>query len=290
MDHASEAAGWTGAPCRVAMPLHRAGPVVFSSPHSGRRYPRSLLGRSRLDALALRASEDAFVDLLFADAPRHGAPLVMADFPRAFVDVNRAVEELDPALILDAPRPRARSLRVSAGLGVVPRVVSENRPIYDGKLAWAEVRARLDSCYRPYHATLRSLLEEARRLFGVAILIDCHSMPSDPRRARRPDIILGDCFGAACAPDLAQRAAESFSRAGFAVGRNAPFAGGYITQHYGRPGQGIEALQIEIDRGLYLDEARVAPAAHFEQVRARLAPVIRDLARLRGAFGAVAAE
>jgi len=284
--------GWAGSPVTVLEPATLSSAAVFSSPHSGRRYPDNFIDRSRLDALSLRASEDAFVDDLFRTAADYGAPLIAAEFPRAFVDVNRADDELDPALIAGTSI-RARTLRVSAGLGVVPRVVSEGRPIYDGKLTMTEVQARIAACHAPYHNTVMNTLRRAKDAFGMGFLVDCHSMPSENGRStsRRAEIVVGDCYGVSCAYDISDTVVGLFRRAGFRVARNAPFAGGYLTHRYGRPRRGYHAIQIEIDRGLYLDEARVEPLAAYNDFASALQPVIAGLAELPRMLGtAMAAE
>jgi N-formylglutamate amidohydrolase len=279
----------------LKLPETPASCAVFNSPHSGSEYPRSFLARTRLDPLQIRSSEDAFVDRLFAAAPAHGAPLLAARVPRACVDLNRAADELDPVLIAGASR-RAMNPRVAAGLGVIPRVVAEGRTIIDGKLPLAEAEHRLNAYYRPYHARLRGLLEEQRERYGQAILYDCHSMPHDALSSapvvwgRRPNVILGDRFGASCDRWLIDAATEVFRAAGFVVARNAPFAGGYITQHYGRPQAGFHALQIEIDRALYMDEVRVEPLDCFPAVQAQVGEAVAGLARLSGRALPVAAE
>ena len=284
--------GWTGSPVTITEPRSLTSAAVFSSPHSGRCYPEDLTRRSRLDSVSLRASEDAFVDDLFSSAPNCGAPLIAATFPRAFVDVNRADDELDPALIA-APAIRARTLRVSAGLGVVPRVVSEGRPIYDGKLTMQEVQARIAACHTPYHAAVSSSLRRAKEAFGIGFLVDCHSMPSERGRggSRRAEIVIGDCYGASCGADVTDMVVGLFRRAGFRVARNAPFAGGYLTHRYGRPRRGYHAIQIEIDRSLYLDELRIEPSAGYTDFAKALLPVVAGLADLPLTLGtALAAE
>ena len=279
----------------LTMPEARTSCAVFNSPHSGSSYPPEFLRRTRLDRLQMRSSEDAFVDELFGGAPRQGAPLLAARTPRAWVDFNRACDDLDPALIAGASR-RFVNPRIAAGLGVIPRVVAEGRPIMDGKMTLSEARTRLDTCWRPYHRALQDLLRAQRTRFGVAILFDCHSMPHDALSTapvvwgRRPDIVLGDRFGAACGRWLMDAAADMFASSGFAVARNAPFAGGYITQAYGRPRQGYHALQIEIDRSLYMDELAIEKRADFDEVRARLARVVSDLATVGPDSLPVAAE
>ena len=267
------------------LPAERRSCAVFSSPHSGRDYPAAFLEASLLDPLQLRSSEDAFVDELFAAAPEAGAPLLAARVPRACIDLNRAADELDPALISGYAR-RFLSARIAAGLGVIPRVVGEGRQIMHGKLTLAEAHRRLDTVWHPYHTRLRALLDEARTAFGAAILFDCHSMPHDALAVaptvsgRQPDVVLGDRFGAACDTWLIEAASDAFAAAGFAVARNAPFAGGYITQTYGRPQRGLQALQIEIDRALYMDEARIERLPEFAEVAARIGDVVGKIAAL----------
>lgn len=279
----------------LRMPPGRRSCAVFSSPHSGAEYPPAFLRRSSLTPLQIRSSEDAFVDELFAAAPGAGAPLLAARVPRACIDLNRAADDLDPALIAGASR-RYLNARVAAGLGVIPRVVGEGRAIMQGKLTLAEAERRIRDCWHPYHDQLRTLLAEARALHGMAILVDCHSMPHDALnatpsvRGRRPDIILGDRFGAACQRWLVDAATDLFAAQGFRVARNALFAGGYITQAYGRPAQGVQAMQIEIDRALYMDETRIERLPGFDEVAARIGEVAAGLAALEPRRLPVAAE
>ena len=269
----------------LRMPAVRRSCAVFSSPHSGADYPEAFLDASLLDPLQIRSSEDAFVDQLFAAAPPAGAPLLAARVPRACIDLNRAADDLDPALIAGASR-RYLNARIAAGLGVIPRVVGEGRQIMQGKLTLAEAQQRIADCWYPYHDCLRRLLAEARIRFGMAILIDCHSMPHDALgaaaavRGRPPNVILGDRFGAACERWLIDAATDLFTAAGFRVARNAPFAGGYITQTYGQPQQGVQAFQIEIDRSLYMDEPRIVRSVDFDDVAARVGQVAAGLAAL----------
>lgn len=270
---------------KLALPAGHRSCAVFSSPHSGRDYPAALIRASRLGLAELRSSEDAFVDELFAAAPDAGAPLIAARLPRAWVDLNRAQADLDPALIAGAGRG-SRNPRIAAGLGVIPRVVGEGRAILDGKLSLAEAEARLATAWRPYHARLGQLLAESRAACGVALLFDCHSMPRDALNAaplvggRRPAVILGDRFGTSCDRWLMDLVSGIFEGAGFVVARNTPFAGGYITQAYGRPRRGVHALQIEIDRALYMDEARIERRPDFHLVAERVATVTRALAAI----------
>lgn len=279
----------------LRMPRDVTSRAVFSSPHSGRAYPDEFLRTSVLTPLEVRSSEDAFVDSLFGAAPDHGAPLLAANLPRAYVDLNRAADELDPALIAGITRKGANA-RVAAGLGVIPRVVAEGRQIRLGKISQREAEDRLRLGYRPFHGMLRTLLDEQAGRFGIAILFDCHSMPHDALasaplvRGRRPDVILGDRFGASCGRWLSDAALSIFVEQGFVVARNAPFAGGYITQNYGRPSRGIHTLQIEIDRALYMDEATLRPLPRFAEIADRLSHAIAVLTRLGEEPVAVAAE
>lgn len=263
-------------PYRLERPERQSVPFVFASPHSGRLYPDSLLARTRLDATTLRRSEDAFVDELFAGVVGLGAPLLAAQFPRAFLDVNRSSTELDAGMFdgalgvpVDSPSPR-----VAAGLGVIPRIVRDGAEIYRGKLKSGEADARLEQLYRPYHRALAELMAETRARFGVAVLIDCHSMPS---ALSVPDIVLGDRYGASAAPPLTTHAEAAFLREGFSVARNTPYAGGHSTVLYGRVASGCHALQVEINRALYLDEDRVAKRMSFDMVKVRLTRAIRNL-------------
>lgn len=283
------------APFRLTEPSRLTTGAVFNSPHSGDQYPAELIARTRLDRLQLRASEDALVDRLFAPAALYGAPLLAATAPRAWVDLNRGPAELDPALI-EGVRATGLNQRIAAGLGVVPRIVSEGAAIYDGKLTLIEAQERIRTLHAPYHARLEALLARARETFGAAILFDCHSMPSEALRAaprvrgRAPEVVLGDRFGAAAARDIVAETQAAFEAQGFVVARNAPFAGGYITQRYGRPSRGLNAVQIEIDRGLYLDQRRIEPNGAFSEVARRLEQVIVALARIEPGAVALAAE
>lgn len=266
---------------RVSEPRVLDSGAVFSSPHSGRGYTAAFLASSRLDPMRLRASEDAFVDELFAPAVRYGAPVLAAVAPRAFIDLNRCPTDLDPNLV-EGAETRTANARVIAGLGVVPRIVAEGVAIYDGRIPLAEAQARIVEWHLPYHAKLVDLLLRARRSFGAALLIDCHSMPSAALAAgasprRKPpaaDIVLGDRFGAAANPAIMAEIEAAFVAAGFRVARNAPFAGGYITERYGRPAAGVSAVQIEIDRALYLDQSSMTRTAGFDALAGALEPVI----------------
>jgi N-formylglutamate amidohydrolase len=257
-------------------------PLVFASPHSGRIYPEDMM--AALDARTIRRSEDALVDDLIAAAPDLGATLLTARYARAYIDLNRDAFELDPGMFADElPEfARGRTARVAAGLGAIPRVVSEGQEIYARKLTFAEARGRIDEAHRPYHAALERLIAEAHRAHGFAILIDWHSMPAAAARVggrERPcDMVLGDRFGAACASVLTVRAERELEAMGYKVARNTPYAGGYTTEHYGRPARRTHALQIEINRGLYLDEETLAPTAGFGRLKADLERLTRCLA------------
>ena len=270
---------------RLIRPLRQETSVIFASPHSGRDYSAAFLAASQLDTLHLRSSEDAYVDRLIARAPLCGAPLLCALTPRAYIDLNRASDELDPAVIAGIDRS-AHNPRISSGLGVIPRVVSGGRVIHSGKITLAEAQHRLTQHWRPYHNALSGLIEETCAAFGEAILIDCHSMPHEAidSHARpgqpKPEIVLGDRFGAAAGREVVDQVEAAFARAGFRVVRNAPFAGAYIAQHYGRPLSRKHVVQVEIDRGLYLDEARVEPGANFASFVVRFNRVVADIARI----------
>lgn len=272
-------------PFRLLMPERPFTPIVFTSSHSGRCYNAELLAGVRLCSLDLRRSEDSFVDELFGAAPDYGAPLLAANFPRAFCDANREPWELDPAMFAD-PLPswvNTTSARVTAGLGTIARVVASGEPIYSAKLSFAEAERRIRAYWRPFHDALAGLVSDAKARFGYCWLIDCHSMPSGNQMRRsvgRPvEFVLGDLHGAACA-SRATRFVEAFlAGKGFVVRRNDPYAGGYITAHYGRPTDDVHVLQIEIARGLYMDEARIERSAAFPAVRQQITALISALSR-----------
>ncbi|MBC8131288.1 MAG: N-formylglutamate amidohydrolase [Rhizobiaceae bacterium] len=273
-------------PCpafEVLAPALQTLPLVFCSPHSGRVYPTSFIGSSRLAGDAIRRSEDLFVDQLFDFVPALGAPLLIARFPRAFLDVNREPYELDPAMFSeDLPGfVNVASVRVAGGLGTIPRIVAEREDIYRDKLSVAEGLGRIEDIYKPFHASLADLVKATRDRFGIAILVDCHSMPSTVRAlpgGRRPDIVLGDRFGTSASNHIVSLAADSLSALGYDVMRNKPYAGGYITERYGRPGGGIHALQIEINRGLYADEKHFVPNLNFDRLRSDLVSFVSAFA------------
>jgi len=269
-------------PFVVARPADLLVPLVFNSPHSGRIYPSTFLAASRLDPHTLRRSEDAFVEELFAFVTDLGAPLLHAHFPRAYLDVNREPYELDPVLFRGGLPHYAntQSVRVAGGLGTIARIVSESDEIYREPLSVEAALERINRLYTPYHDTLAALLLEAKREFGLCVLIDCHSMPSNPiadRGTGRPDFVLGDRFGTSCSGELTRLAASQLEALGYAVALNKPYAGGYITEHYGRPHKAQHVLQIEINRALYMDETRFEKSAGFERLRAGLETMVRGL-------------
>ena len=274
----------------LSVPVRQTLAGVFASPHSGTDYRPEFLAQSRLDPVTLRRSEDAFVDELFEAAPRRGAALIKAVFPRAYVDPNREPWELDAAMF-EGPLPdyvNSRSPRVAAGLGTVARVVANGEEIYLDKLAFAEVARRIEQFYCPYHAALKNLVERTHDRFGWCFLIDCHSMPSvggpmdrDPGM-RRVDFVLGDCYGASCGPALVETVESYLAGLGYVVTRNLPYAGGYVTRHYGRPERGVHALQIEVNRALYMDEERVERRPRLERLAAEMDGLIAALGALDG--------
>lgn len=278
----------------VARPPRQTAPVIFASPHSGRRYSDDFVASSRLDALGLRRSEDSFVDELYAAAPDFGAPLLAATFPRAWCDANREPWELDPLMFADElPQwVNATSPRVAAGLGTIARIVASGEAIYGYKLRFADAEHRVNACWQPYHDMLGALIGGTMALFGSCLLIDCHSMPSpgpatsgslggaSGRNAfKQPDFVLGDAHGTACTPRVTRFVERALTDLGFTVRRNDPYAGGFITRHYGRPRDRIHVLQIEIARDLYMDEARIERLPRFAAIRRDVTTLIEGLVR-----------
>lgn len=279
----------------LTRPRARTCPVIFASPHSGRDYPPDFLAQAVLDRHTIRSSEDAFVDRLFDAAPGKGAPLIVARAPRAYIDLNRAADELDPGVIEGITRA-PHNPRISSGLGVIPRVVAGGRAIYRGKLPLAEAEARIRRFWHPYHQALAGLIEETQAAFGEAVLIDCHSMPHEAIEAHtrpgqaRPEVVLGDRYGATAGRAVMERVEAAFAGAGLRVGRNAPFAGAHVAQAYGRPSRGVHVVQVEIDRALYMDEVRVEPLPGFEGFRTVMAGVVAALVADAGQARQLAAE
>ncbi len=280
--------------CTDLFVLHRphegvpANPVIYDSPHSGRCYPAEFVRETALPLSGLRASEDFAVDLLFMAAPSAGSHLLAAQRPRAWLDLNRAPDELS-AEMFDGAAPewaRTDGERARAGLGVIPRIISEDREIYARRLSWREARQRIDAAWKPYHARLRALLEETRARFGAAILIDCHSMPESAAKAmtplslRQPDIILGDVNGASCDPLLTDTLHRLFADAGLNVRRNRVYTGGYITRRYGLEGFGAHAIQIEINRRLYTRPGDYRLTEAFFDLQKIITGVIHALPKL----------
>ncbi len=272
-------------PFSIEEPLRLTSPVVVSSPHSGNVYPPEFLAQSRLHPSVLRRSEDMHVDRLVEGVSELGAPLIRAHFPRAYVDANREPFELDPRMFEGRLPQHAntRSLRVAGGLGSIPKVVGDNLEIYAGRWPVEEALERIQSCHRPYHAALARLLQRAMRGFGVSILLDLHSMPSasvERDGGRRVDIVLGDRFGTSAAPELVDLAESWLRGAGYGVTRNRPYAGGYITEHYGAPDAGQHALQVEINRALYMNESTGALLPGAAHLRLDLMSLFRSIAAM----------
>ena len=272
-------------PFEIIEPEHWRGPVLFNSPHSGRIYPREFLKSSRLDLPTLRRSEDSFVDDLAQGVVMRGYPLMRAHFPRCYVDVNREPYELDPRMF-DGRLPsfaNTRSMRVAGGLGTVARVVGDAQEIYHQRIPIDDALRRIEGLYKPYHRALRRVLTRVHRDFGAAVLIDCHSMPStagakDDRP--RADIVLGDRYGTSCVPIVSETAEATFRELGYVVSRNKPYAGGFITEHYGNPAAGLHSIQIEINRALYMDERRYERSASFARVAADITLLSDRLAEI----------
>lgn len=257
-------------------------PFVFNSPHSGRHYPERFLAMSRLDGMAIRRSEDCYVDELFGCAVGLGAPILVAHFPRAYLDANREAWELDPRMFSEPLPPFAniRSARVAGGLGTIPRLVGEGLEIYSGRIPFQEAARRIENVYKPYHDTLRRLVGATRASFGYAVLIDCHSMPGSIKLGEsglRPDFIVGDRFGTSASASLTEAAIGLLTAMGYTVAHNKPYAGGFITEHYGRPAQALHALQIEVNRSLYMNEATLEKTAGFDALAQDLAQFSADL-------------
>ncbi len=268
-------------PVMLRRPARQLAPLVFASPHSGRFYPPEFLAESRLDALSVRRSEDSFVDELFASAPELGAPLLAATFPRVYCDANREAWELDPGMF-DGPLPpwvNSASPRVGAGLGTIARIVASGEPVYRRRLSFPVVETRIQRCWHPYHAALAGLIAETKAQFGCCLVIDCHSMPTHPLHspAMAPDFVLGDAHGTACAPRAVRRVEEVLVGLGHRVRRNDPYAGGYVTRHYGRPRESVHVLQLETARALYMNEATIERLPRMAELKAGLTMMIERM-------------
>jgi N-formylglutamate amidohydrolase len=258
-------------PYEIIEPAACIAPVAFNSPHSGSTYPRDFLSLSQLDIGTLRRSEDSFVDALVAGVVKRGYPLMRAHFPRCYVDVNREPYELDPRMF-EGRLPsfaNTRSMRVAGGLGTVARVVGDAQEIYDQRIPVDDALARIETLYKPYHRALRRLFTKLHRDFGAAVLIDCHSMPSSAGHKDdrpRPEFVLGDRYGTSCVGAVSETVEQTLRGMGYTVSRNKPYAGGFITEHYGNPAAGLHAIQLEINRGLYMDERRYERIAAFSRL------------------------
>ena len=273
-------------PFEIIEPAEYRGPVVFNSPHSGRVYPRAFLNAAKLDLSTLRRSEDSFVDDLIAGVVPRGHPMVRVHFPRCYVDVNREPYELDPRMF-DGRLPsfaNTRSMRVAGGLGTVARVVGDAQEIYDRRISVNDALRRIETLYKPYHRALRRLFTKVHRDFGAAILLDCHSMPSTTGAGReerpRADIVLGDRYGTSCVPVVSEVVESTLRSFGYAVSRNKPYAGGFITEHYGNPAVGLHTIQIEMNRGLYMDERRFERSACFGLLASHLEALADQVAAI----------
>lgn len=267
----------------VHEPVSQTIPFVYNSPHSGRIYPPEFIAQSRLEGISIRRSEDHYVDELFGAAVDLGAPLLLANFPRAYLDVNREPYELDPRMFdgLLPPYANINSLRVAGGLGTIPRIVAENMEIYARRLPVQEGLERVESVYKPYHFALRRLIARTHVQFGFGVLIDCHSMPGNVRVAgsnARPDFIIGDRYGTSASAELSRTAIGILEEMGFAAIRNKPYAGGFITEHYGRPSRGLHALQIEVNRSIYVDEVTLEKRPDFDTVVTAITSFMRQIA------------
>jgi N-formylglutamate amidohydrolase len=231
---------------------------------------------SRIDMATLRKSEDSFMDELIAGLGDQGFATIRVNFPRSYVDVNREPYELDPRMFAGRLPSFAntRSMRVAGGLGTIPRVVGDGQEIYSDRLSIDDALQRIESLYKPYHRALRRLIAKVHHDFGTAILVDCHSMPSvgvSREEPRRPDLVIGDRYGTSCAPLLADVIQGTMQSLGYSVGRNKPYAGGFITEHYGNLGSGLHAIQIELNRAIYMDERLRERSTNFARVAADMA-------------------
>jgi N-formylglutamate amidohydrolase len=258
-------------PFEIVEPAEWRAPIIFNSPHSGSVYPHDFLNASRIDLAALRRSEDSFMDELIGGLSARGFPTVRVNFPRSYVDVNREPYELDPRMFIGRLPSFAntRSMRVAGGLGTIPRVVGDGQEIYRERISVDDALARIEALYKPYHRALRRLINKAHQAFGVVVLVDCHSMPSigvSRDEPRRPDVVIGDRYGTSCAPLLPDMVEETMRALGYSTARNKPYAGGFITEHYGNPASGLHTVQVELNRAIYMDERRRERGPRFEQV------------------------
>ncbi len=268
--------GETSPPFEIVEPAEWRAPIIFNSPHSGSVYPDDFLVASRIDLPTLRRSEDSFMDELIGHLSDLGFPVVRVNFPRSYVDVNREPYELDPRMFSGRLPSFAntRSMRVAGGLGTIPRVVGDGQEIYRDRISVDDALSRIETLYKPYHRALRRLINKVHQMFGTVVVVDCHSMPSvgiSRDEPRRPDVVIGDRYGTSCTPLLPDRVEETMSSLGYSIGRNKPYAGGFITEHYGNPASGLHAVQLELNRAIYMDERRRERSPRFEQVAADFA-------------------
>ena len=275
--------GEASPPFEIVEPAQWRAPIIFNSPHSGSRYPNEFLSASRIDLATLRRSEDSFMDELITDLSGRGFAVIRVHFPRSYVDVNREPYELDPRMFIGRLPSFAntRSMRVAGGLGTIPRVVGDGQEIYRERLSVDDALSRIETLYKPYHRALRRLINKVHQAFGTAVLVDCHSMPSigvSRDEPRRPDMVIGDRYGTSCAPLLPDVVEDAMTGLGYSVGRNKPYAGGFITEHYGNPASGLHTIQLELNRAIYMDERRREKGPRFAQVAADFAALADVLA------------
>ena len=278
----------------IVEPVSLTSGVVFALPHSGRDYGVSFLNQSILDQLSIRSSEDAFLDQLIDGIEKYGAPKIIANAPRAFIDLNRSTDELDPALI-SGIKNNIKNPRISSGLGVIPRVVSHGKEIYRGKLSFEQAQSRIKYYWKPYHTDLSNLLQRSQSVFGQSLLIDIHSMPHEAVSTqspfiKAPEIVVGDRFGMSSDPELTNLVISILKQHDFRVAKNTPFAGAFITKHHGKVKKRIHALQLEIDRSLYMDEEKISPNSEFEELKTRLFPALIQISSLICKSDKIAAE
>ena len=278
----------------IVEPVSLTSGVVFALPHSGRDYGVSFLNQSILDEISIRSSEDAFVDQLIDGIEKYGAPKIIANAPRAFIDLNRSTDELDPALI-SGIKNNIRNPRISSGLGVIPRVVSHGKEIYRGKLSLEQAQSRIEYYWKPYHKDLANLLKRAQSIYGQSLLIDVHSMPHEAVSTqssfiRKPEIVVGDRFGMSSDPEFTNLIVSILKQHGFRVAKNTPFAGAFITKHHGKIKERTHAIQLEIDRSLYMDEDRILPNSGFEKLKSKLFPALIQISSLICKSDKIAAE
>ena len=278
----------------IVEPVSLISGVVFALPHSGRDYGVSFLNQSILDQLSIRSSEDAFLDQLIDGIEKYGAPKIIANAPRAFIDLNRSTDELDPALI-NGIKNNIKNPRISSGLGVIPRVVSHGKEIYRGKLSFEQAQSRIKYYWKPYHTDLSNLLQRSQSVFGQSLLIDIHSMPHEAVSTQSsfikpPEIVVGDRFGMSSDPEFTNLVISILKQHEFKVAKNTPFAGAFITKHHGKVKKRIHALQLEIDRSLYMDEEKISPNSEFEELKTRLFPALIQISSLICKSEKIAAE